>query len=94
VSKMSIAWLCSEPNNTSVTVFTTVNCLSMFWAKCYVCYCVHISPLLDHIPSHMIHLLLCSLQSTTWPRSQPNDTYITVFDIVHQLTMFFAKWYP
>jgi hypothetical protein len=78
-------------NDTPITAFTTVHYLTMSWAKWFTYYCVHNSPLLDHVLRQMIHLLLCSQQSTTWPCSEPNGTPVTVFTTVHYWTMSWAK---
>jgi hypothetical protein len=92
-SQQSSTWQCFEPNNTPVTVFTTVHFFTMVRAKCYTCYSVHNNPLLEHILSQIIHPLLCSQPSTASPCSEPNDTPVTVFTTVHHLTMSSAKWY-
>jgi hypothetical protein len=90
-SQQSSIWPCSEPNNTLVTVFTIVNCLTISSRKWYNYFCVHDSLLLDHILRQRTHLLLCSQQSTTWPCSETNFTHVTVFTRIHYLNIFWAK---
>jgi hypothetical protein len=93
VHKQSTIWPCPEPNDTPITMFTTVHNLTMSWAKWYTYYCVHNRPLLDHVLSQIIQILLCSQQSNIWPCPEPNNTPITLFTTVHYLTMSSAKWY-
>lgn len=90
-SQQSSTWPCSEANNTLVTMFTIVNCLTISSRKWHNYFCVHDSLLLDHVLRQMTHLLLCSQQSTTWPCSETNFTHVTVFTTIHCLNIFWAK---
>jgi hypothetical protein len=74
-------------------VFTTAQNLTISSAKWYISYSVHNSPQLDHVHNNMIHLLLFSQHSITWPCPETNDTLIRVFTAFHYLTMFSAKWH-
>jgi hypothetical protein len=54
-SQQSTAWLCSEPNDRPVAVFTTFHHLFMFWIKWHACYSVHNSQPLDNVLNQIIH---------------------------------------
>jgi len=80
---MTYLLLCSQHSNN----FTTSS------AKWHFHYCVHNSPILNHVLSLIIHLLLCSQQSTASQYPKPNDTTTSVFVAVHYLTMSSGKWH-
>jgi hypothetical protein len=86
-SQQSRTWPCPQKNDTSLTVFTTVH------NNWHISYCVHSSPLLDHVLRQMTFPLLCSQQSNTWPCSELNNIPVTVFTVVNCLTTSSSKWH-